>query len=170
MSDPYTDVTAALLARDSRCDEFEDVEAIRSHDRLALGVLGDRDLSDDYIRAFLADTPYEVVEFKSISQLLEPDARNVDATVVLAETGMAWSLLHPEFCVVIPRPVLIRRPLAFALAPDADHLGEFVDEWIRLQQARGNTTRAYDYWVLGKGTERREPRWSIARDVLGWIE
>jgi Na+/H+-dicarboxylate symporter/ABC-type amino acid transport substrate-binding protein len=170
MSEPYTDVTAALLVRDSRCDEFEDVEAIRSHDRLTLGVLGDRDLSDDYIRAFLADTPYEAVEFKSISQLLEPDARNVDATVVLAETGMAWSLLHPEFCVVIPRPVLIRRPLAFALAPDADHLGEFVDEWVRLQQARGNTTRAYDYWVLGKGTERRAPRWSIARDVLGWIE
>jgi Na+/H+-dicarboxylate symporter/ABC-type amino acid transport substrate-binding protein len=170
MSDPYMDVTASLLVRDSRCDEFEDVEAIRSHDRLTVGVLGDRDLSEDYLRAFLADTPYEVVEFKSISQLLEPEARNVDASLVLAETGMAWSLLHPDFCVVIPRPALIRRPLAFALAPDADHLGEFVDEWIRLQQARGNTTRAYDYWVLGKGTEHRAPRWSIARDVLGWID
>jgi len=170
MSEPYTDVTAALLVRDSRRDEFENVQAIRSHDRLVVGVLGDHNLSDEYIRAFLGDTPYETVEFDSISQLLDPGARAVDATLVLAETGMAWSLLHPEFSVVIPHPVLIRRPLAFALAPDADHLGEFVDEWIRLQAARGNTTRAYDYWVLGKGTEKRAPRWSIARDVLGWIE
>jgi hypothetical protein len=45
-----------------------------------------------------------------------------------------------------------------------------VDEWVTLQRARGNVARAYDYWVLGKGAESREPRWSIARDVLGWLD
>jgi len=34
----------------------------------------------------------------------------------------------------------------------------------------GEPDLAYDYWVLGKGTEHRAPRWSIARDVLGWTE
>lgn len=83
---------------------------------------------------------------------------------------MAWSLLHPQYSVVIPEPVLLRRPLAFGLARDADELGEYVDEWVTLQRARGNVARAYDYWVLGKGAESREPRWSIARDVLGWLD
>jgi Na+/H+-dicarboxylate symporter len=171
MSAPYMDVTAGLLVRDSRRGEFSDVEAIREHDRLVIGVLGERGLSDEYVREFLGDTPYETVELDTIGQLADgPASRRIDATIVLAESGMAWSLLHPEFCVAIPRPALIRRPMGFALSADADHLGQFVDEWLRLQQARGNTARAYDYWVLGKGTEQRAPRWSIARDVLGWIE
>jgi hypothetical protein len=29
-------------------------------------------------------------------------------------------------------------------------------------------TRAYDYWILGKGADNRGPRWSILRNVLGW--
>ena len=171
LSIPYSDVTVGLLVPDSRRDEFDSLDRIRSHDRLVIGVLGERDLADDYIRQFLGDVPYEILEFDSIGQLLDgPGADQVDATVVIAESGMAWSLLHPEFSVVIPRPTLIRRPLAFGLATDADHLGAFVDEWVRLQHARGSTARAYDYWVLGKGTEQRTPRWSILRDVLGWIE
>jgi Na+/H+-dicarboxylate symporter/ABC-type amino acid transport substrate-binding protein len=168
MSAPYTDVTVGLLVGDSRRDEFETVARIRTHDRLLIGVLGERELSEDYVREFVGDVEHEIVSFDSIRQLLDPGIRQPDATVVLAEAGMAWSLLHPEFTVVIPRPTLIRRPMAFALAPDADHLAEFVDEWTTLQVARGNTARAYDYWVLGKGTETRAPRWSIARDVLGW--
>jgi Na+/H+-dicarboxylate symporter len=169
MSTPYADVTVGLLVRDSRRDEFDNLDAIRSHTRLVIGVLGERDLADDYIRKFLGDVPYDVVEFDSIGQVVDdPGSRRVDATVVIAESGMAWSLLHPQFSVVIPRPTLIRRPLAFGLARDADHLGQFVDVWVRLQHARGSTQHAYDYWVLGKGTEQQTPRWSIARDVLGW--
>jgi hypothetical protein len=26
----------------------------------------------------------------------------------------------------------------------------------------------YDYWILGQGAKKTEPRWSIMRDVLGW--
>jgi Na+/H+-dicarboxylate symporter/ABC-type amino acid transport substrate-binding protein len=168
LSEPYTDVTIGLLVRDSRRQEFETLAAIRAHPRLTFGVLGDRDLGEDYVKAFAGDTPYWIVSMDSIEDILVPGERPVDATVVLAESGMAWSLLHPEFSVVIPRNALLRRSLAFGLAEDADRLGEFLDEWVRLQQVRGNTTRAYDYWVLGKGTENRQPRWSIARDVLHW--
>lgn len=168
MSEPYTDVTIGLLVRDSRRQEFETLAEIRAHPRLTFGVLGDRDLGEDYVRAFAGDTPYWIVALASVEDVLTPGERPVDATVVLAESGMAWSLLHPEFSVVIPRNALLRRSLAFGMADGADHLGEFVDEWVRLQQVRGNTKHAYDYWVLGKGTEKRKPRWSIARDVLHW--
>jgi len=29
--------------------------------------------------------------------------------------------------------------------------------------------RAYDYWILGQGAVVKRPRWSIVRDVLGWV-
>ena len=88
----------------------------------------------------------------------------------LAEVAMAWSLLHPDYSVVVPRDLVIRRPLAIAMAPDAGDLAAFVDAWVELQIARGNIMNAYDYWILGRGAEIRKPRWSIARDVLGWIK
>jgi ABC-type amino acid transport substrate-binding protein len=170
MSQPYMDGTIGLMVRDSRRDEFKTPAGIRAHERLVIGVLGDRELSEDYVRAFLGETPYVIAVFDTFEQMLDRRRAQPDAVVVLAEAGMAWSLLHPEFSVVIPQGMLIRRPLAYALATDADRLGDFVDEWVTLQQARGNFAQAYDYWVLGEGTESRRPRWSIARDVLGWLD
>ena len=28
----------------------------------------------------------------------------------------------------------------------------------------------YEYWILGRATEDTGPRWSVIRDVLGWVE
>jgi hypothetical protein len=28
----------------------------------------------------------------------------------------------------------------------------------------------FDHWILGQGAEDEQPRWSIIRDVLGWID
>jgi len=170
LSQPYMDATIGLLVRDSRRDEFRSVPDIGEHDRLVFGVFGERDLAEDYARTFAGATDYDIVVYESFDDVVDPAKPPVDAVVVLAEAGMAWSLLHPEFSVVIPEPVLLRRPLAFGLARDSTSLADYVDEWITLQKARGNTAAAYDYWVLGKGAAAGRPRWSIARDVLGWLD
>jgi Na+/H+-dicarboxylate symporter len=168
LSDPYMGGTIGLLVEDWRRDEFRTLEDIRAHDRLVFGVLGERELGEDFVRAFAGETPFEIVVLDSITGALKRRDPPLDAVVVLAESGMAWSLMHPQLGVVIPRPGLIRRPIGFGMAPAAGRLGDYVDEWVRLQEARGDLARAYDFWVLGKGTEERRPRWSVARDVLGW--
>jgi hypothetical protein len=28
----------------------------------------------------------------------------------------------------------------------------------------------YDFWILGRGAASTEPRWSVIRDVLGWVD
>jgi hypothetical protein len=40
--------------------------------------------------------------------------------------------------------------------------------WIAAKKATGEIQQAYDYWIFGKGAEKKEPRWSISKDVLGW--
>jgi Na+/H+-dicarboxylate symporter len=173
LSRPYMEATVGLLVRDLRRDEFQSVEQIHAHEGLVIGVvgtLGEHDVGENLAHELLGDTPHEIVILRSLDEVLRPSNADLDAVITLAESGMAWSLLHPQFSVVIPKPAPLRRPLAFGLAPDAGRFGDFVDAWVTLQQARGNASRAYEYWVLGQGTERREPRWSIARDVLGWID
>jgi hypothetical protein len=28
----------------------------------------------------------------------------------------------------------------------------------------------FDHWILGRGAEYDQPRWSIIRDMLGWVD
>ena len=34
----------------------------------------------------------------------------------------------------------------------------------------GTVERLFDYWIHGQDAGRRGPRWSVLRDVLGWVE
>ncbi len=170
MSRPYMDGTMGLLVRDSRRGEFADPLAIAAHESLLIGIPGDADLYEDYVRELLGRAPYTLVELGSWQRYFDGLHGELDAVAGMAEIATAWSLVYPEYSVVIPRGPLIRRPLAYAMALDAGDLARFVDEWVQLQQSRGNVQRAYDYWILGKGAEERVPRWSLARDVMGWID
>lgn len=170
LSAPYINGTIGLMVQDARRDEFASAEAIADHESLVIGIIGDADLWLDYIREWFGRVPYTLVEMDSWQDYFRGVYGEVDVVAGLAEVGTAWSLLHPEYSVVIPRDGLIQRPLAFAMSPGADDLARFVDEWVVLQQARGNVESAYDYWILGKGAEARKPRWSIGRDVLGWLD
>ncbi len=38
-----------------------------------------------------------------------------------------------------------------------------------MEEKHGSLKAKYDYWVLGKNTESRAPRWSVVRDVLHWV-
>lgn len=47
---------------------------------------------------------------------------------------------------------------------------QFVSNWIALKRGDGTIDLLYDYWMLGGASQTREPRWSIVRDVLGWVD
>jgi hypothetical protein len=49
-------------------------------------------------------------------------------------------------------------------------MDEFIDHWVLLKQHDGTTERAYEYWILGKGSEKRGQRWSVIRNLLGWVD
>jgi hypothetical protein len=40
--------------------------------------------------------------------------------------------------------------------------------WLAAKKSTGDIEIAYDYWILGKGAEKKEPRWSIKKDILHW--
>jgi membrane-bound lytic murein transglycosylase MltF len=45
----------------------------------------------------------------------------------------------------------------------------FVSIWVNLKKTEATVTQLYDYWMLGGVSEQRETRWSLVRDVLGWV-
>ena len=47
---------------------------------------------------------------------------------------------------------------------------DFLDSWIELKRRDRTLDRLFDYWMRGRDEERRQPRWSVIRDVLHWVE
>ena len=91
----------------------------------------------------------------------------VAAIALPAERGSAWTLMYPQFSVVVPEPDIVKVPLAFPIAatrPGVRQLHQYLDR----SQAEGRDARgAYDYWVLGE-QQPAAARWSIIRNVLHW--
>ena len=86
-----------------------------------------------------------------------------------AEEGAAWTILYPLFSVVVPRPV-VQLPIVYQVAPDNPGLLRAMNDWLALENATGGVDEIYDYWVEGKTEQVDPPRWSVIRDVLGWVE
>ena len=66
--------------------------------------------------------------------------------------------------------VPIRIPLAYPIAKRDQQLAAFVNTWIALKRKDGTIDDAYKHWILGQDATPRQPRWSIVRNVLHWVE
>ena len=91
----------------------------------------------------------------------------MDAFLLPAEHASGWTLLHPQYGVVVPQPDPVRVPSGFGMTRNPGELADVVNEWILFAGDSGLIRRAHDYWVLGQGARNTEPRWSILRNVLG---
>ena len=85
-----------------------------------------------------------------------------------AAGGSAWTLLYPKFHAVVIKPETHKIPFAYPIAQGDQVLADIINKWIYLVKDSPGYNRKYDYWILGVGAEEMKPRWSIARDVLGW--
>ena len=82
----------------------------------------------------------------------------------------ARSHAYPAFTTVLPARKRIRIPAAYALPRGETEWGKFVDNWVDLKQKDGTVQENYQFWMAGGATKTSRPRWSIIRDVLGWVD
>jgi hypothetical protein len=88
--------------------------------------------------------------------------------LTIAEAGVAWTLCVPKFQVVVPIGVDFRAQVVYPIAQRDLLVREYVERWAILAREEGIVTELHEHWVLGRGAVVKTPRWSIARDVLGW--
>jgi len=166
-SKPYLDETLAFVVEDHRREEFANRAAVKGLTSLRLAVLD----SPYYVRKIRDYLPQaEIVEIDSPRAFFQGKVEGVDALVYTAEAGSAWSLIYPQFAVAVPQPDVLRVPVAFPVAPGDGEMTRFLNRWIDLKERDGTTDRLFDYWIRGRAEEKRTPRWSVIRDVLGWVE
>ncbi len=166
LSDSYLKVTAATIVEDYRVGEFQTIDQIRRIEDLRVAVTKRGYASEQSFRRAPDAT---IVEIDSVAEFFAQGA-DFDVLVISAESGSVWTLRHPEYAVVNPLGERIQMPLIYPIAGRDAALREFINHWIELRRGSGLIDRLYDYWVLGKGAETSEPRWSVIRNVLGWVD
>lgn len=167
MSTSYLDETVALVVDDANRGRFRRWEEIRRWRGFRIGV-PDVPYFVDFIRESLPNA--EVVTFRSAAEMFGPKHATVDALALTAERGSSWTLLHPQLSVVVPEPVVVKVPLAYVISGRDAGLATLIDTWIDLKKKDGTIGSLYDHWILGRSAAPVPPRWSIARDVLHWVE
>lgn len=169
LSAPIYRSSVGLIVRDHRRDEFQQWDRVQR--------------MGDSFRLSAENTPWAVERAKSVfpnatlvlfksneekRKILGSHNETVDAILDKSEEGAAWTVLYPRYTMVVPTPVTFI-PVAYAVAPSNDQLLKAVNHWLKIEQANNKVDQLYRYWMLGEGAKKRvAPRWSVARDVLGW--
>jgi ABC-type amino acid transport substrate-binding protein len=163
LSNSYMDQTLAFIVKDYRRDEFNSRESVKNLKKIRLGILNVPYYTTK-VREYLPQA--DLVMLNSPREFFNRKEDDLDAFVYSAEAGSAWSLIYPAYTVAVPQPDVLAVPLAYAVARGDRELADFINKWIDLKREDRTISRLYDYWILGRNTTDKTPRWSVLRDVL----
>ena len=163
----YARNTIAFIVRDHDRERYGSRTAVQKLKRLRIGVVN----APYYIEALKRYLPQaEVVLLDSPRDFFRKRSAELDAMLFTAEAGSAWTLIYPEFSVAVPHPDVLAAPIAYAVGVNADDLLALVNSWLELKLQDQTVEQLHRYWILGGGARPQTPRWSVIRDVLGWVD
>jgi len=173
VSEPFMDLTMALLTKDNR-DDFRKFKSLSNLDTFTVGYLERKEFAALFQKYF---PKAGVVQLDSIMQFFNDgdtinirDSLTVEALIVSAEGGATYTMIHPNYQLVNPFPYNLSAPRVFLFDKPDPVFKEFVDNFIKIRQKDGTFDHLYDYWILGKDVNINEKNWSVIRDVLHWVD
>ena len=167
-SEPYLNETLAFLVKDQLRQEFSSWPGIRELGAFPVLIPAVQYFSDVVKARAPALRLTVAASMKQIEQALK--SGSADAVVLPAERGSVLSLLHPKYTVVVPEPGIVKIPLAYPVARRDQEFAAFLNTWIELKRRDGTIDALHEHWILGKQATKRQPRWSIMRDILHWVQ
>jgi ABC-type amino acid transport substrate-binding protein len=164
-SSVYLTLHIALVAPDAEVDDYRTAARLGSLQGRRIAV----EKGSYYAGAIRAGNPnFTVVEVDSALDFFKGDV--ADALFTSAEEGSAYTLMYPHYDVVVPEFEQPPLYLAYPVAKDQLDWLALVDNWLVMEKESGAQQTQYDYWITGKTAVEKKPRWSVIRDVLGWVK
>ena len=167
-SDSYMDTTVAFLVKDHSRDHFTTWESARSLGAVKIGIPTISRHYRSLAENLLPEATF--VPLDSPRDFFKSQDEDLDAMIFLAEAGSAWTVVYPRYTVVVPLPNPVVIPLAYPMPHDERELVDLVNAWLGLEKKEKTIDALFKHWILGQGAKKKEPRWSVIRDVLHWID
>lgn len=165
-SDPVLELNVAIATKDHRVNSFKTNQSILEMENTTIAYVE----HDDKIKEAKRVLPHlTFVKIDGYKDFFRQKGDKYDAVVISAEAGSAWTLFFPGYGIAILEGKN-RYPVAYAVAQTNQSLLNYINNWQKLRKVDGHQQEFYDYWMLGKGATTPQPRWSIIRDVLHWVD
>jgi Na+/H+-dicarboxylate symporter len=162
---PYLNLHIAFVVADDRVEAFRSLRHLRQLDGVRIGFVSTGHLARTGRHRFPG---LEAVQLPSREAFVRGEVE-VDALLTTAEAGAVIAMLYPEYSVVVPQGSRARVPVVFAVQV-ADELDRLLDRWLRLKREDGTIEELYAHWILGQRAKGAHHRWSVIRDVFGWVD
>jgi len=152
---------------------------VRDRDRKKLDTLREfRGMGDDVTLAVVEGAYHGLSRFRmrlpeAKIAVLSSEAEffeksDADALLTSAEGGSAWTLIHPEYSVVLPVQPAPEFHYVLPVAGYDRVLSDYLNRWIDVSESDGTLDALFSYWIRGETKGDANRRWSIGRNVLGW--
>ncbi len=167
-SPAYVDETLSFVVPDHRRADFSSAEWVRATPGLRVAV-PNLPYLEEIVRREFPRVEIVPISVERVVDFFAGRGERVDGVVFPAERGSYYTLLYPAFSVAVPHPLAIRFPLAYPVARRDLEFARFLGIWIDLQRKNGTIQALYDHWILGRDARPKQPRWSVIRNVLHWV-
>ena len=166
-SRPYLDLTLAFVVPDHERDIYADLELLRQRKDLTIALVSNHYFKSR-IERLLPNA--SIVFLEAAEDFFNGGDQGADALLLSAEEGAAYSYRYPRYTVARVDRGAIRLPAGYPVPKGDIEMQEFVSNWVYLKKKDGTIDALYEYWMLGGAAKARTPRWSVIRDVLGWVD
>lgn len=165
-SRPYLDLAMAFITGDHLRETFSDIEALRAWDDLTIALVSST-YYESHLQRMLPDVRFVYLE--AAEDFFNGNGQGAHALLLTEEEGAAYSYRYPHYGVVTTEN-RVGLPAAYPVPKGDLEMVEFVSNWIELKRSEGTIDRLYQYWMHGGATADKTQRWSVIRDVLGWVD
>jgi ABC-type amino acid transport substrate-binding protein len=164
---PYLSPRLVLVVKEKMRKKFANIDTVIENKKFKIAVLKGSSFEEAVKEVFPSK---ELVYLDNYDQF-----ESCDPNVALLWEEMeatAWILRHRHYKIIFSDPPLGVDSLAYAIRSDSQRFLHYLDQWLDLKQSQGFSEKQYDLWIKGKTeiASPPEPRWSIIRNVLHWLE
>lgn len=158
---PVIEFSLGFMMPDNQKEKYLTFESIQQNQPLKIASVAE-DIFKIGFKNVLPES--ELIDIPTIQDFIDSPKGTYDAYLGNAESCSAWTLIHPEYTVVVPGPQKIRYPAGYIVRQGEEELLRVVNTW--LKRSDRLSKKLYNHWILGSGAEKKEPRWCLMRDVF----
>lgn len=144
---PYSKQDIAFIVKDERRAEFTHWKKLLKRDDLIVGIPEIFFYEDAINRYFTHGKAWEITTPRLF---FKEKYQHIDAMLFGAATASAWTLLNPNYTVVVPKPIRAPLSMAFPINRNDYAFELFMRNWIKMKQQSTILDQLFDYWIAGK--------------------
>jgi len=158
---PYLEQPNALVVPVKNVNKFRNLQEIEKDPTLKIGGSGGyRGVVENH---FMESS---LVEIRGFEELMHGE---VDAAMWSELPAYIWCMAHPSFTTLTYNNQLGLKYFAYPMKSGSSDMITFVNEWMGLKEQSGFKKEQESYWIHGRTSLSKEPRWSFIRNVLHWV-